>query len=210
MVRVLERILVQNSHDVFLRHVDVPSVWMCPEHRYLNAEDARKSGACVAVSTSNREEYTLLLGAGDSESDTEGSQDEDDTGYETAPIASVYQLLEQYLAMDQSQGLDCRYAGGLMERLSSHMDRNDSTGAARAAREHTRLHQRLGKKLLFVYDLVASDSDFDTLKYVLDAVRPPYTCAAFEHVYGIPRYLQFERRSERAIESVDIWAGIYA
>ena len=112
--------------------------------------------------------------------------------------------------MDQSQGLDCWYAGGLMERLSSHLDRNDSAGAVRAAREHTHLHKRAGKKLLFVYDLVASDSGFDTLKYVLDAVRPPFTSATFEQIYGIPRYLQFERRSERANESVDVWAGIYA
>ena len=38
-----------------------------------------------------------------SDSDSELSQDEDD---ETAPIASVYQLLEKYLALDNSQSDD--------------------------------------------------------------------------------------------------------
>ena len=209
VVRDLERMLVQNNHNVFLRHVDVPSVWMCPEHGCLNADDARKSGACVAVPTGIRDEYTLLWGAGESDSDSEPSQDEDDTGYVTAPIASVYQLLEKYLALDNSQGDDSWFAGGLMERLSNQMNRNDSAGASLAAREHARFHTHVGKKLLFVYDLVAADSEFTSLRFVLDAVRPPFTSAAFEKVYGLPRYLQFGRSSERATESVDIWAGIY-
>ena len=208
VVRDLERIIVQNINNVFLRYVDVPAVWMCPEHGSLNAEDARRSGACVAVSTGIRDEYTLLWGAGD-DSDSEPSQDEDETGYETAPIASVYRLLEKYLSADNSQADDSWFAGGLMERLSSHMNRNDSAGASIAAREHARFHTHIGKKLQFVYDLVASDSEFTNLRFVLDAARPPFTGAAFEKVYGLPRYLQFDMSSDRATECVDIWAGIY-
>ena len=97
-----------------------------------------------------------------------------------------------------------------MERLSNQMNRNDSAGASLAAREHARFHTYVGKKLVFVYDLVASNATFSDLKFVLNAVRPPFTSAAFEKVYGLPRYLQLERSSERAAESVDIWTGIYA
>ena len=57
---------------------------------------------------------------------------------------------------------------------------------------------------------MAAESEFTSLRFVLDAVRPPFTSAAFEKVYGLPRYLQLERSSERATESVDIWTGIYA
>ena len=65
------------------------------------------------------------------------------------------------------------------------------------------------KKVLFVYDLVANDSDFDTLRFTLDAVRPPRSSALFEKLYGLPRFLQFEKSARRAPESVDMWAGIY-
>ena len=111
VVRGVERLLTQSDRNCFLRHVDVPCVWLCPEHGCLNAEDARKSGACVAVSTGVRDAFLLLWGAGDDESDTEGSQDEDSTGYQTAPLACVYQLLEQHLAIDNSQGDDAYFAG---------------------------------------------------------------------------------------------------
>ena len=96
-----------------------------------------------------------------------------------------------------------------MERLTSHMSRNDLAGASLAAKEHTHLHKRLGKRLLFVYDLVGCESKFTSLHFVLDAVRPPHTSALFEKLCGLPRYLQFEKSSQRAPESVDIWAGIY-
>ena len=96
-----------------------------------------------------------------------------------------------------------------MERLTSHMNRNDDAAASDAAREHTQLHRRLGKKVLFVYDLVANDADFDTLRFTLDAVRPPRSSALFEKLYGLPRFLQFEKSARRAPESVDMWAGIY-
>ena len=69
-----------------------------------------------------------------------------------------------------------------MERLSNHMNRNDSTGASLAAREHARFHTHVGKKLLFVYDLVAADSEFTSLRFVVDAVRHPVTNAAFEKI----------------------------
>ena len=97
-----------------------------------------------------------------------------------------------------------------MERLTSNMNRNDVAAASDAARVYTHLHRRLGKKVLFVYDLVANDSDFDTcLRFTLDAVRPPRSSALFEKLYGLPRFLQFEKSAQRAPESVDMWAGIY-
>ena len=67
----------------------------------------------------------------------------------------------------------------------------------------------LGKKVLFVYNIVANDADFDTLRFTLDAVRPPRSSALFEKLYGLPRFLQFEQSARRAPESVDMLAGIY-
>ena len=87
VVRDLERLIAQHDNNVFLRHVDVPAVWICPEHRCMNAEDPRKTGAVVALST-GRDEYLLLWGAGgDTDSESEGEWDDEDVGYQTAPIA---------------------------------------------------------------------------------------------------------------------------
>ena len=65
------------------------------------------------------------------------------------------------------------------------------------------------KILLFVYDLIGRDSNFDSLRFVMDAVRPPKTSANFEKDFGLPRYLTFEKHSERPRDPIDFWSGIY-
>ena len=96
-----------------------------------------------------------------------------------------------------------------MERLTKYMNKNDPGRATGAARDYAGFHRRIGKKLLFVYDLVGCDSTFDSLRFVLDAVRPPQTSATFEKDFNLPRYLKFERHSERQPVAVDFWCGIY-
>ena len=149
-----------------------------------------------------------MYGAGDVDDDSEGSQDEDDVGYETTPMAAVYALLEKHLQIDDSQE-DAWHAGGLMERLTKHMNRNDHISAAHAVSEHTYFQKRVGKPLLFVYDVISSDAEFSSLRFTVDAVRPPDTSAKFEKLYGIPRLLKFEMASDRPSVPVDFWCGIY-
>ena len=163
----------------------------------------------MAVSTGLKDEYTLLWGAGDLDDDSEGSNDEDEVGYETTPLAAIYALLEKHLQIDDSQGEDAWFAGGLMERLTKHMNRNDHANALHAVSEHTYFLKRVGKRILFVYDVISVDADFNTLRFVLDAVRPPETNARFEQLYGIPRLLKFERAVDRPYVPVDFWRGIY-
>ena len=163
----------------------------------------------MAVSTGLKDEYTLLWGAGDLDDDSEGSNDEDEVGYETTPLAAIYALLEKHLQIDDSHGDDCWFAGGLMERLTKHMNRNDHVSAAHAMSEHTYFQKRVGKRILFVYDLVGCESDFGSLRFVIDAVRPPETSVKFEQLYGIPRQLTFERVVDRPSGPVDFWRGIY-
>ena len=89
------------------------------------------------------------------------------------------------------------------------MNKNDVSAANGTARDYASFRRRLGKKILFVYDLVGCDSAFDSLRFVIDAVRPPQTGAHFENEYGIPRYLTFEKHSDRPQVPVDFWHGIY-
>ena len=176
----------------------------------MNAEDdARKTGAVLAVSRGVRDEFTLLWGAGEDESDSEGEFDEEDAGYQTAPIASIYALLDKHLQIESSQNDDSWWAGGLMQRLTKHMHNHGPDRASGAARDYAGVHKRLGRKLLFVYDLVGCESTYESLRFVIDAARPPHSGVTFERDFGLPRYLSFANHSERPAMSVDFWHGIY-
>ena len=163
----------------------------------------------MAVSTGLRDQYTLLWGAGEDDSESEGEWDDEDAAYQTAPLASIYSLLERHLQIESSQNDDSWWSGGLMERLTKNMNKNDPSRASSAARDYACFHRRLGKKLLFVYDLIGCDSTFDSLRFVIDAARPPQTSANFEKEFGLPRALTFEKHSERPPVPIDFWYGIY-
>ena len=96
-----------------------------------------------------------------------------------------------------------------MERLTKYMNKNDPGRASIAARDYAGFHRRVGKKLLFVYDLIGCDSSFESLRFVIDAVRPPKTSDNFEKDFGLPRYLTFEKHSDWPPVSIDFWSGIY-
>ncbi len=125
----------------------------------------------------------------------------------SAPLGSVYALLERHLQAESSQNDDAWWRGGIMERLTKHLGTNNTVGAAAAAREHQR---RTGMPILFVYDLVSVECEFSSLRFVRDAVQPPVTGAAFEQTFGLPRHLSFGKRLERSVSTVDFWEGIYA
>ena len=96
-----------------------------------------------------------------------------------------------------------------MQRITNFMTQNDVSAASGAVRDYASFHKRGAKKLHFVYDLIGCESEFDSLRFVLDAVRPPQTSAAFEKDFNLPRYLKFEKHSERQPVAVDFWYGIY-
>ena len=96
-----------------------------------------------------------------------------------------------------------------MQWITQFMNKNDVTAASGAARDYTTFQKRGAKKLHFVYDLIGCDSAFDSLRFVLDAVRPPKTSAHFEKDFNLPRFLTFEKHSERQPVAVDFWCGIY-
>ena len=163
----------------------------------------------LAVSTGMRDQYTLLWGAGEDDSDSEGEFDDDEPGYKTDPVAAIYALLEKHLQVESSQNDDSWWAGGLMQRLTKHMNKNDASAASGTARDYASFHKRIGKQILFVYDLLGCESQFDSLRFVIDAVRPPQTSANFEKDFGLPRCLTFEKHSDRPPVPVDFWHGIY-
>ena len=82
-VRDLQRLIVQHMNNIYLRDIDVPEVFICHRHNNVSAEDARKTGACLALPSGLKDSYMLLWGAGDASDDEEGSADDDDVGYET-------------------------------------------------------------------------------------------------------------------------------
>ena len=97
-----------------------------------------------------------------------------------------------------------------MQRITHFMNKNDVSAASGAAREYASFQKRGANKLNFVYDLIGCLSEFDSLRFVLDAVRSPQTTSAtFENDFNLPRYLKFERHSERQPVAVDVWCGTY-
>ena len=63
------------------------------------------------MSTGLRDEFLLLWGAGeDDQSDSEGEFDDDEAGYQTDPIATIYSLLEKHLQIESSQNDDSWWA----------------------------------------------------------------------------------------------------
>ena len=66
------------------------------------------------------------------------------------------------------------------------------------------------KKLLYVYDFCTCHTEFDNLRFVLDAARPPLKAdlKSFKSVYGLPATMEFSRRV-RAPYSCDWWASVY-
>ena len=66
------------------------------------------------------------------------------------------------------------------------------------------------KKLLYVYDFCTCHTEFDNLRFVLNAARPPLKADLkhFKSVYGLPATLEFSRRV-RAPYTCDWWATVY-
>ena len=71
-----------------------------------------------------------------------------------------------------------------------------------------------GAKLSFVYDLVTGTAEFSSLKYTLDAAKPPLRTdldedAEFESLYGISRRLRFRHAVPRKAWRNDVFTDIY-
>ena len=58
--------------------------------------------------------------------------------------------------------------------------------------------------------MVTCDAEFESLKYILDAKRPPLKDAAdFEKTYGLPRFLSFAPRKQRKPNRMNVFEGVY-
>ena len=153
----------------------------------------------------------LLWGAdaGDSDSD-----DDDDTLSET-PRASVYALLEKHFSLgldgtdETPQNSDAMYPGGAMEKCRASI-RGSRAGAINNLRATLVSRLATSKPLLYVYDFCSCRCDFDSLRFVRDAARPPLKADVkyFKLVYGLPAKLEFTRRVRSPFSS-DWWACVY-
>ena len=79
---------------------------------------------------------------GDDESESAGEWDDEDVGYQTSPIASVYTLLERHHQVESSQNDDSWWACGLMQRITNFMSKNDVSAARGAVREYASFQKR--------------------------------------------------------------------
>jgi hypothetical protein len=210
-VRGFERLIVLDGG--IAQNAFVPSVRFCEKHSRIDALPARTTGACVPLVCENGH-YALLWGADVGNSDSE--DDDDTSGMSETPRASVYGLLEKHFAMglqsctdETPRDCDAMYPGGAMQKCKSSLRGSKMSGIS-----HLRatLISRLAtsKKLLYVYDFCTCHTEFDNLRFVLDAARPPLKAdlKSFKSVYGLPATMEFSRRV-RAPYSCDWWASVY-
>ena len=198
-----------------VREFHTPSRVFCEHRRSVDIQDSRVSGTCIPIGTGARGVFRLLWGARmpDETSDESETESMQSMEYETTPMAVAYALLEQTFREDMTaDSADAAHhvSGGAMQRLASCMGHCDVKSAVRVVEEDvtTRLQSKL--PLLFVYDVVRCDEDFDSLRFVLDAERPPLSSATdFETKYKITPKLTFKLRTSRSHTEVNWWAGRY-
>jgi hypothetical protein len=208
-VRGFPRMVVLDQSDN-VQGALVPTVWFCEKHPGGTAP--LLTATCLPLVCENGH-YVLLWGADADESEDE----EDDTGgVSETPRASVYALLEQHFASELESGTDetpqnsdAMYPGGAMEQCRTSM-RGSKSGTYNKLR--ATMVSRLVKRrpLLYVYDLCSCRTEFDQLRFVVDAARPPLRAAVadFKSAYGLSQKLEFTRRS-RARYASDWWASVY-
>ena len=172
------------------------------------------TATCVHVPTGKAGEYTLLWGIQEphgieEDVSTESGTDETSGYYEVTPLAAIYQMLQKIQRQDASDPAppeDGWWRGGVMERMakspSPHLD----------ALEIHAMRTTTGHSVMYLWDMVTPEAPgLETLKYVLDAARPPLQdCPEFEKKYGISRYLTFSRQEHRVPpENINAFEGVY-
>ena len=134
------------------------------------------------------------------------------------PLAELYTILEQFFRSDhwlRAQSTDGWADGGVMKGIRRGIQSSvGATGGRWVA--NSIFYQQLarGAKLSFVYDLVTGAAEFSSLKYTLDAAKPPLRTdldddAEFESLYGISRRLRFRHAVPRKAWRHDVFTDIY-
>ena len=208
-IRGFERLAVLDR--CIAREVSLPSIRFCEKHSRIDALPAKATGTCVPLVIENGH-YMLLWGADADTSDSDS--DHEDTLSET-PRASVYALLEKHFALgldgtdETPQNNDAMYPGGAMEKCKASI-RASRAGAINNLRASLVSRLAANRPLLYVYDFCSCHTDFDSLRFVRDAARPPLKADVkdFKLVYGLPAKLEFTRRV-RSPFSCDWWASVY-
>ncbi len=58
--------------------------------------------------------------------------------------------------------------------------------------------------------MVTCEAEFESLKYILDAKRPPLKDVVhFEKTYGLPRFLSFAPRKKRTQHKMNAFQCVY-
>ena len=90
------------------------------------------------------------------------------------------------------------------------------SGASAKSYANSHLYSRLllNEKLTFVYDLVDTKRNFESLNFVLNAAQKPLRGQLgddeFQRTYGLPKKLNFKAASVRPAVDLDLWSSIYA
>ena len=195
------------------REVSMPSIRFCEKRSRIDALPAKVTGTCVPLVCENGH-YMLLWGADVDNRDSDDDDDDDDAISET-PRASVYALLEKHFALgldgtdETGQNSDAMYPGGAMEKCKASIG-GSRAGAINNLRATLVSRLATSKPLLYVYDFCSCRCDFDSLRFVRDAARPPLKADVkyFKLVYGLPAKLEFTRRVRSPFSS-DWWACVY-
>ena len=193
----------------------MPSIRFCEKRSRIDALPAKVTGTCVPLVCENGH-YMLLWGADVNNSDSDDDDDDDDDAISETPRASVYALLEKHFALgldgtdETPQNSDAMYPSGAMEKCKTSMQ-GSNTSVLNNLKATLVSRLASSKPLLYVYDFCSCRCDFDSLRFVRDAARPPLKAADvkdFKSVYGLPAKLEFTRRV-RAPFSCDWCASVY-
>ena len=196
------------------RSVRSPETWKCERHSKLFCEGAFLTGACCApISKGTPGEYWICWGVHDTHPPP-SNDGEVEGGYEATPLAQIHMMLDKLHAQDalaDTTSEEGWFRGGVMQRISCSMKR-DTLDATRVALTAHQARAAKGNHLHFVWDVVSTEAAFDSLRYTLDAARPPLCDRPddfFTKAYGMPRRLSFTPQQKRVPLEADMFEGIY-
>ena len=214
VVKDVERLLVLDAARRGLLQIErlAPVTAYCERHKRLILQNGHEAIGPVMLGNSA---VSLV-----SKVTTEDACDFDFGGYSIAPTVMAQKLLldifkqEQIALGEETFKEDAFWRGGSMERLTKEM-RNRCTEHLRVCLEQT-VRDCLWKRVPvpFVFDLVfCHEAAFDSLRFVRDAGRPPFTATTpthFKNKYGLDQKLSFTQADEQeGRPSIDWFSAVY-
>ena len=165
---------------------------------------------CVPVNVS-KQGLTLVWA---SQATRQPHQDtpEDSEEYSCTPLESVAALLADIIARDMADPIHADefawWLGGVVPKCST----KPIYRAIEAVDANVRQRLRHGNHMHFVYDLVPATTPLTSLRFVLDAGRPPLRSVAeepFQEAYGLDKTLMFKNAKPKEVKPSDLWSTLY-